>query len=261
MSQHEPDQIYAFHQRTLSSSERPIYGPVATYDQMYAFLLKLRSKLSTRSLDNMNYTFANLDPLHDIQVYMALLSSRSHLQAQTSDNAHKRKEQAARKFQQAWDLVDAKTNTTATQSRYIDTIAQELASTYRTHNSPPNKRWNMICTSLVFELKEAIATRQRMRWEREEAVDRAEQWEARYVLADERCKERYQDAVHLREAYDRMHTEFMAGEATREAFMRNMPPVRERVNGHFEAGRVQRINLALRREGEGEPRNIAPVLG
>ena len=261
MSQHEPDHVYAFHQRIPSSSKLPIYGPVATYDQMYAFLLKLGSKFSTRSVDNMNYIFANLEALHDVQVYMALLSSRSALQAQMSENAHKRREEIAGKFQQAWNLVDAKSNAIATQSRYVDTIAQELASTYQTHNSPPNKRWDMICTSLMFELHEAIRMRQHLRWEREEAEDRAEQWEARYALADKRWKERHQDAMHMREAYERMHTEYRAGEATREVFMRNMLPVRERVNEHFEQGRVQRINLALEREGQGKAGIKAPVLG
>ena len=261
MSQHEPNQVFAFHQRAPSSSSgRPIHGPVATYDQMYAFLLKLRSKLSTRSLSNMNYILANLEPLQDIQIYLILLSSRAALQAQTSDNAHKRKAQTAAKFQQAWDLVDARTNAIATQSKYIDTIAQELASVYRTHTTPPNKRWDMICASFIYELQEALRTRQRLRWKREEAEDKAEQWEARYVLADKRWKERHQDAMHLREAYERMHTEYMAGEVTREVFMRNMSPVREWVNERFEARRVQRINLALEREGWGKAGIVAPVL-
>ena len=261
MSQHEPDQVFAFHQRASSSSERPIHAPVATYDQMYAFLLKLRSKLSTRSLSNTNYILANLEPLQDIQIYLTLLSSRTALQAQTSDNAHKRKAQTAAKFQQAWDLVDAKTNAIATQSKYIDTIAQELASVYRTHNSPPNKRWDMICASLIYELHEALRTRQRLRSDREEAEDRAERWEARYVLADRRCKERYQDVMHLQEAYERMHTEYMAGEAMREVFMQNMSPVRAWVNERFKARRVQRINLALEREGQWKTASTAPLLG
>ena len=261
MSQHEPDQVFAFHQRAPSSSGRPIHGPVATYDQMYAFLLKLRSKISTRSLSNMNYILANLEPLQDIQIYLSLLSSRTALQTQTSDNAHRRKAQTAAKFQQAWDLVDAKANFIAIQSKYIDTIAQELASVYRTHNTPPNKRWDMICASLIYELQEAIQTRQRLRWEREDAEDRAEQWEARYVLADKRWKERHQDAIHLREAYDKMHTEYMAGEALREVFMRNMSPVREWVNERFEARRVQRINMALEREGGGKVASIAHLHG
>ena len=262
MSQHEPNQVFAFHQRASSSSSgRPIHGHVATYDQMYAFLLKVRSKLSTRSLSNMNYVLANLEPLRDIQIYLALLSSRTALQAQTSDNAHKRKAQTAAKFQQAWDLVDAKTNAIATQSKYIDTIGQELASVYRTHTTPPNKRWEMICASLVYELQEALRTRQRVRSEREEAEDRAEQWEARYVLADKRWKERHQDAMHLQDAYARMRNEYMAGEALREVFMRNMSPVREWVNERFEARRVQRINLALEREGQGKVGVIAPTLG
>ena len=260
MSQHEPDQIFAFHQRTPSSSGRPIHGPVATYDQMYAFLLKLRSKLSTRSLSNMNYILANLEPLQDIQIYLTLLSSRTALQAQTSDNAHKCKAQTAAKFQQAWDLVDAKATAIATQSKYIETIAQELASVYRTHNAPPNKRWDMMCASLIYELQEALRTRQRLRSEREDAEDRAEQWEARYALADRRCKERYQDAIHLREAYERMHNEYMAGEAMREVFMRNMAPLRDWVNERFEARRVQKIKLALEREGQWKTASTAPLL-
>ena len=261
MSQHEPDQIFAFHQRAAPSSGRPIHGPVATYDQIYAFLLKLRSKLSTRSLSNMNYILANLEPLQEIQIYLTLLSSRTALQAQTSENAHKRKVQTAAKFQQAWDLVDAKTNAIAAQSKYIDTVAQELACVYRTHSTPPNKRWDMICASLIYELQEALRTRQGLRWEREDAEDRAEQWEARYVLADRRWKERHQDAIHLRQAYERMHNEYMAGEAMREIFMRNMSPVREWVNERFEAKRVQRINLALEREGQWKTVRTAPLLG
>ena len=58
----------------------------------------------------------------------------------------------------------------------------------------------------------------------------------------------------------RMHSEFMAGEATREVFMRNMRRVREQVNAHFERGRVQRINLALEREGQGKTGIRAPIL-
>ena len=261
MSQHEPDQVFAFHQRAPSSSGRPIHGPVATYDQMYAFLLKLRTKLSTRSLPNMNYILANLEPLQEIQLYLTLLSSRIALQAQISDMAYKRKAQTAAKFQQAWDLVDAKTNAIATQSKYIDTIAQELASVYRTHTTPPNKRWDIICASLIYELQEALRTRQRLRWEREDAEDRAEQWEARYVLVDRRWKERHQDIIHLRDAYERMHNEYMAGEAMREVFMRNMSPVRAWVNERFEARRVQMINLASEREGQWKTASVAPLLG
>ena len=260
MSQYEPDQVFAFHQRTPSASGRPIHGPVATYDQMYAFLLKLRSKLSTRSLSNMNYILANLEPLQDIQIYLTLLSSRTALQAQTSEIADKRKAQTAARFQQAWDLVDIKINAIATHSKYIDTVAQELASVYRTHDSPPNKRWDMICASLIYELQEALRTRQRLRSERDDAEDRAEQWEARYVLADRRWKERHQEAMHLREAYERMQNEYMAGEAMREVFMRNMSPVREWVNERFEARRVQRINLALEREGQWKTVSTVPVL-
>ncbi|KAM0800320.1 hypothetical protein BDR22DRAFT_963282 [Usnea florida] len=187
MSQHEPDQIFAFHQRSPSSLGRPIHGPVATYDQI--------------------------------------------------DNAYKRKVQTVAKFQQAWDVVDAKTNALATQSTYINTTAQELASVYRTHDTPPNKCRDTICASLIYELQEALRTRQRLRSERKDAEDRAVQWEAR------------------------MHNEYMAGEAMREIFMRNMAPVREWVNERFEARRVQRIDLALEREGVGNTGIVAPTLG
>ena len=67
--------------------------------------------------------------------------------------------------------------------------------------------------------------------------------------------------MHFREAYERMHNEYMAGEAMREVFMRNMAPMREWVNERFEARRVQRINLALEREGQEKAGIIAPTLG
>ena len=119
----------------------------------------------------------------------------------------------------------------------------------------------MICASLIYELQKALRTRQRLRWEREDAEDRAEQWGARYVIADRRWKERHQDAMYLQEAYERMHNEFMAGEAMWEVFMRKMAPVRTWINERFEARRVQRINLALERERAGNPGIAAPTLG
>lgn len=229
-----------------------MYKPVASYDQMFAFLIKFRSMLAVPSLDSLNYIFSNQESLHEVQTFMERLCEGSMLAALACNEAQKRSEEIARKFQQAWDLVDIKADAIATQSRYVITISQEMGGIWRTHNSPPNKHWRMLCLSLAFELKEAIQTRQRMRWDLQDAERRAERWEGRYIRAVKKWRNTYQDAMQLQGAFTAIRTEFLAGQSLAKVFVREMREVRDQINDAAERERVRRINQALSREEERE---------
>ena len=247
-----PREIYSLHQRTPKAIERAMFKPVASYDQMFAFLIKFRSMLAAPSVDSMNYIFANQEPLHEILTFMKRLSEGSILAVVACNEAQRRSEDVARKFQQAWDLVDIKADAIATQSRYVITISQEMGEIWRTHTSPPNKHWRMLCLSLAFELKEAIQTRQQMRWGLQDAEKRAERWEGRYIRAVEKWRNTYQDAMQLQGAFTAIRTEFLAGQSLAKVFVGQMREVRDQINDAAERDRVRRINQALSLEEERE---------
>lgn len=247
-----PRDIYSRHRRTPKAPEYAVYTPVASYEQMLDFLVKVRSILAKPSLDNMNYIFANQEPLHDVQVLIKRLSECSKNAALACTEARKNSEEVARRFQQAWDLVDIKVNAFATQSRYANTVSQEMGEIWRIHNSPPNKNWGMVCLSLAFELKGAVQTRQQMRRDLEDVENRAEKWEGWYIGAVHAWRNTHEDVMQLQEAFTAMRTEFLAGAFLAERFMQEMREVRDRINDASERERVRRINRALKREEEGD---------
>ena len=243
---------YGLHGHTPKAPADTMYKPVASYDQMLAFLINIQNVLETPSLANMTYILSNQEPLHDVRAFIQHLSKAFTLAAQACNSAQKRSEEIALKFQQAWDVVDDKANRVATQTRYISTISRELGETWRTHTSPPNKHWRIICSSLAFELKEAVENRHEMRWQLQDAKRRAERWEERYILADDICRNASQDAWKLQEAFTAMHAEFLATQLGAEMFMRKVQEDSGWIEDDSEGERIQRIDWALRREEERE---------
>ena len=254
-----PRRFYALHRHTPKAPQCAGYRPVASYDQMLAFVVKVRSVLATASLDSMTYILANQEPLHDVRVFIQRLSDNFNQAALACHEAQKRSEEVARNFQQAWDLVDIKVNDVAAHSRYINTISQELGETWRTHTSPPNKHWRIVCLSLASELKEAVETRYEMRWNLLDTERRAEKWEARYILAVGRWCDTYQDAMQLQDALTAIHTEFLAGQSLAKIFMRELQEDRDGINDRSESDGVWRINQALAREEEREVKEYGAI--
>ena len=238
------------HRHTPDAFERAT-RIVASYDQMIDFLVEFQGVLATPSCDNMNYIFANLEPLQDVEILMERLSKRSNRAALACNEAQRRSEEVAHKFQQAWDLVDVTTNALVTQSRYVTTISQELGNTWRTHISPPNKHWRMVSLSLCHELKDAIETRQEVRWALGDTEKAAEPWEARYMLANEEWRNTSRDTVQLRKALTALKTEFLAAHSLARSIMRDIE-VKDRITNASERDRVWRINQTLMEEGEKE---------
>ena len=250
-----PQQIYGLDRCASRVPGNAVYKSVASYDQMLAFLVKIRITLAKPSLDNMNYILANQEPLHEVRLAMKRLSENFTRAALACDDAKRCTEEVARRFQQAWDLVDVKANATANQSRYVNNISQEIAEVWRTHTSAPNKHWKIVFASLVYELKVAIENRQRMRWGSEHAEKRAEQWEARYILAVDKWRNTYQDGLHLEEAFTALRTEFLAGQSLAEIFMRETREIGDWISVGSESERVWRIDQALIREEERDTKN------
>lgn len=247
-----PPQSYVLHRHTLKAAECTIYRPVASYDQMLAFLVNIQKVLETPSFENMTYILANQEPLHDVRVFIYRLSKALNQATLVRNEAQKRSEEIARRFQQAWDFVDVKANDVARQTRYISTISQELGETWRTHTSPPNKHWRTICTSLTFELKEAVENRHEMRWQLLDAKWRAGQWEARYIQADEKWSNVSQDVSKLQEAFTAIRADFLATQLLAETFMRKLREDSNGIENNSEGERTRRIDRALRQEEERE---------
>ena len=255
MSNHDrvpPLPSYDLHRHTPKAPECATYRPVATYDQMLAFLMNIQKVLETPSLENMTYILANQEPLHDIRIFLPRISKAVKLAALACKEAQIRSEEVARRFQQAWDLVDVKTNDVAKQTRYISTISQEMGETWRSHTSPPNKHWRVICTSLAFELKEAVENRHETRWQLQDAKRRAEKWEARYIQADEKRRNTSRDAWKLQEAFTGIRSEFVTTQLLAGRFMRKVQEDSRWIENDSERERMLRINRALRREEERE---------
>ena len=225
------------------------YEPVASYDQMLAFLVKMRTMLETPCLENMNYIFANQEPLHDVQVFMKRLHESGKQAVLAYEEAQKLTEEVAGRFQQAWDLVDVKGNAVTGQMRYVHTISREMGDTYNTHDSPPNKPWTMMVKALAYELKEAVKTCRQIRGSLNDAERKAEQWESRYIVATDQCRQIYQDVIRMREAYRAIRKEFLAGQSIAKGFMRE---VEDWIKCDSESARVWSINQALRWEEERE---------
>ena len=247
----EPLHIYGLYRHTRKAPGRASHEPVASYDQMFAFLVKIRSMLATPSLDSMNYISANREPLHQVHIFVKRLREKSNQAAQASLEAQKRAQEAGKNFQQAWDRVDVKANALETQTRYVGTISREMADTWRTHISPPNKPWRIILLSLGCELEGAIRVRRQMHRAVKVAEKEAEVWGARYILADDKWQKTCRDATQARQAFTAIYTEYLAGKALVPSFKRR---IGWRINceGDSESDRVWRINQALRGEEKRE---------
>lgn len=111
-----PQQIYGLDRRASRVPGNAVYKSVGSYDQMLAFLVKIRSTLAKPSLDNIDYILANQEPLHEVRLAMKRLSENFTRAALACDDAKRFTGEVARRFQQAWDLVDVKANATANQS-------------------------------------------------------------------------------------------------------------------------------------------------
>ena len=109
-----------------------------------------------------------------------------------------------------------------------------------------------MCTSLAFELKEAVENRHEMRWQLQDAKRRAEKWEARYIPADDKRSNASQDAWKVQEAFTAIHSEFLTTQLLAEMFMRKVQEDGNWIEDDSERERVRRINGALRREEERE---------
>lgn len=251
-SHRAPLHIHALHRHSPEAPESAVYEPVASYDQMFEFLVKLRSMLAAPSFDNVNYILANQESVHDIKVFISGLIERYNLATLNCNQAQTQSEEVACKFQQAWDLVDVRANAIATQSRYVNTVSQELGEVWRTHDSPPNKHWTIVCISLATELKEAVGDRQQMLSDLEDAEKRAECWEPRFILAIDKWRNDYQDAMQLHEAFKAIHTEFLAVRSLATIFSRKIQRFGHRISCGSESERLWRMNQALMREEEME---------
>ena len=225
------------------------YKPLATYNQMLAFLVKMRTMLETPCLESMNYIFANEEPYYEVQASLKDLHESYKDAVLDCEDGQKLTKEVARSFQQAWDLVDVKGLALENHTRYIHTISQEMADTYRTHNSPPNKPWRMIVVALAYELKEAVKTRRQIHSSFDDAERKAEKWEAEYIFATDECRLIHQDAIRWREAYMAIHKEFLAGQSLAKGFMQE---VEDWIKCDSESARVWNINQALRWEEERE---------
>ena len=244
-----PQQALDHHLHVPEAPRSASYEPIASYDQMLAFLVKMRTMLKTPCLESMNYIFANQEPFEEVQVFMKRLDESYNQAILACKEAHKRTKEVAGKFQQAWDLVDVKDNAVTNHTRYVHTISREMADTYNTHNSPPNKPWQTMVLALAFELKEAVKTCRQIRWDLNDAESKAEQWEASYVFATDQRRRSYHDVLQLRDAYMAIHKEFMAGQSLAEGFMEE---VEDWIKCDSESARVWSINQALRLEEERE---------
>ena len=247
----EPLHIYGLYRHTRKAPGRASHEPVASYDQTFAFLVKIRSMLATPSLDSMNYISANREPLHQAHIFVKRLCERSYQAAQASLEAQSRAQETGKNFQQAWDRVDVKAHALETQTRYVGTISREMADTWRTHASPPNKPWTTILLSLGCELEDAIRVRRQMRRAVTVAEKDAEVRGARYILADDSWQSARRDAAQARQAFTAICTEYLAGEALVPSFMRRVA-WRIECDGDSEGDRVWRIEQALRGEEKKE---------